>query len=61
MNNLSVRGTTAAFVRRDDCALAERYGPTVINKEPSKALMTVLFITLTTLTLRPVLIAVDYK
>jgi len=52
-----LRCTTAVFVRQDDGALAERYRPTVINNVRSKTLTTVMFITRTKLTLRPVLIA----
>ena len=46
------------FVRQDDGALTERYRPTVINNVRSKTLTVVMFITLSTLTLRPVLMAV---
>ena len=49
------------FVLQVDGALAERYRLTVINNVRSKTLTTVMFITRTTLTLKPVLIAVIMK
>jgi len=56
VSNLRLRCTTAVFVRKDDGVLAEQYRPSVINNVRSKSLTmltVVMFITLTTLTLRP--------